>query len=300
MAKQQFLKSKTGTIRLTVYENNRPLIPTTPKITLYKPDGSTLQAQDDATVNSTTGEMTYSITASHSADLDLDYIAEWEYTVNSETRYEKQLFDVVLSILSIPIVDDDLYKELDSLRNVAPQDVSTATGGAAGTIIDTEKRKEPDDFWTGGTVEIIEGTGEGQKREISDYVQSTSVVSVALDWETTPDTTSIYRIVKSYTNKIVACFDKFEQMLYDKGNRHELIMESSQIKIPLTYLTVHFIALDLRQEVDDKWDLIATDYWKKFESAFGTLKLSYDLDESGTIDDEESQHDINSVRVFRT
>ena len=126
------------------------------------------------------------------------------------------------------------------------------------------------------------------------------MISVSPDWTTNPDSTSVYRVVKSYTNKIITSFEKLEQMFYDAGRRHELIMESSQIRIPLIYLTVHFITLDLRQDIDDKWDLLVKDYWAKFQDSWSKLNLSYDTDESGTISDEESQFGVNQVRIFRT
>lgn len=297
--KQQFLEGTTDTIRLTVYQNNRALIPSAATITLRKPDGTELQAETAATVDCTTGDITYALTTTHTANKDLDYRATWKYTVDSVDYYEEQLFDIVLSRLSIPITDDDLFAELDSIRKTNAQEVGTATAGAAGSLTDTA-RKEANDFWTGGIIEILEGTGAGQKRAVSDFVQSTGVISVSPNWETNPSTDSVYRVVRSYTTKIITSFEKLEQMIYDRGRRHELIMESSQVRIPLIYLTIHFIALDLRQEADDKWDMTANDYWKKFETAFSNMKVSYDEDESGTIDDEEAQTDLNSVRIFRT
>ena len=297
--KQQFLKAKTDTIRLTVYQDNRAIVPASSAIVLKKPNGDELQASAVVTVDATTGEMTYALTATHTADKGLDFRATWSYVVGGVTYTEEQLWDVVLSRLSIPITDDDLYAELDSIRRTNVQEIGTATAGAAGTLTDTA-RKEADDFWTGGIIEILEGTGQGQRRAVSDFVSSTGVSSVSPNWTTTPDTTSVYRVVRSYTNRIITCFEKFEQMLYDRGRRHELIMESSQIRVPLIYLTIHFIALDQRQALDDKWDLVAGDYWKKFESSFSNMKVSYDADESGTIDDEERQTDLNSVRIYRT
>ena len=298
--KQQFLINQTDTIRLTVVQDNRGVIPSSATIVLQKPNGSELQESVAVTaIDSTTGEMTFDLTTTHTVDKDLDYIAIWSYVVGSTTHIERQLWDVVISRLSIPITDNDLFSELDSLRRTNAQEVGTATSGAVGALTDTS-RKEADDFWTGGIVQILEGTGQGQKRSVSDFVQSTGVISVSPDFTTAPDSTSVYRVVKSYTNKIITSFEKFEQFLYDHGRRHELIMESSQIRLPLIYLTVHFIALDLRQNIDDKWDLLAKDYWAKFQDSFSNLKLSYDKDESGTIDDEESQFSVNQVRIFRT
>lgn len=298
--KQLFIEDRTGTIRLTVYDKNVALVPTSANVTLYKPEGGSLQAQTAATVNSTTGEMTYSLTATHTADHDLNYKAVWDYVVDGTTYYETQLFDVVKSILSIPITDDDLYAELESLRKANAQATGTATSGSTTTVVDTSRRKETDDFWKGGTIEIISGTCAGQKRDITGFVQSTSTITVSTAFGSAIDSTSVYRVVRSFSDKIVQCFKKLETMLYDKGKRDALILESSQIEIPLIYLTIHFIALDLTDEVDDKWDRIAKIYGDKFKDAFSSLTLEYDEDESGFIDgDDEESQGVNDLRIGR-
>lgn len=299
--KQEFLKGVSDTIRLTIYQDNRPIIPSSATIILYKA-GSTseLQASAAATVNATTGELTYSLTTSHTASLGVNYKAKWAYVVSGTTYYEEQLFDVVLSKLSIPITDEDLFNELDSLRDVNIQSTGTATAGAASTLTDTNSRKESDDYWTGGRVEILNGTGAGQVRDITDFVQSTSVVSVTPNWATNPDTTSVYKIIRGYTKKILQSFNKISSMLYNKGNRAALIIESSQVKVSMIYLTVHFICLDLMKEEGDKWDRLATKYWDLFSTEFGQMKLDYDADESGSITGDEIQRDVNSLRFYRT
>jgi len=298
--KQQFLYQKTGTIRLTVYENNRPLIPSSAKVTLYKA-GSTseLQAQASASVDATTGEMTYSITTTHTATADVNYKAVWEYVVSGVTYYRTQLFDVVKSILHNPVTDDDLYNELNSLRNVSDQQTGTATAGAASSLTDTANRKEADDYWTGGKIEILAGTGVGQVRDITDFVQSTSVISVSPNWATTPSTDSVYRIIRSFASKIDQCFEELETMLYNKGKRHQLILESEQIKYPLVYLAISNICLDISNEEGDQWDIKRQHYWDRFEKAFSTMTLDYDEDESGSITGDEEQQSTNSLRVYR-
>jgi hypothetical protein len=299
MAKQNFLEDKTDTIRLTVYDNNRPLIPSSANITLYKPDGTSLQAQVAVTaIDSTTGEMTYSLTATHTADTGLNFKAVWDYVVSAVTYYQTQLFDVVKSLLAIPITDDDLYNELESLRKANAQAGGTATAGAAGSLTDT-KRREEDDYWKGGTLEVVAGTGIGQKRDITGFTQSTGVFTVTPNWTTNPDTTSKYLAVRSYTKKIQAAFDKICTLLYDKGKRHNLILESSQIAVPLTYLTIHMICLDLMDEADDKWSRLAAIYQEKFEKSFNNMKLDYDEDESGTVTDDEAQQSQTEIRIGR-
>jgi hypothetical protein len=298
--KQQFLKSKTDTIRCSVYQNNRPIVPTAAYVTLYSPGSDEeLQAKASASIDGTTGEMTYSLTAAHTADNDINYKALWEYTYNGIDYQEIQLFDVVKSILSIPLIDDDIYVEQESLRKRNTQETGTVTAATSSTFTDTAKRKEDDDYWRGGTVEIVHGTGNGQRRDVTSFAKSTSSFAIAPNWTTNPDTTSKYVVVKSYTNKIQSCFEKIETMLYNKGKRHELILEASQIKYPLLYLTIHTICLDAMDEVDDKWSRLAEQYWNKFQNEFNNLRLEYDEDESGGVSGEEEQHKATELRIGR-
>jgi hypothetical protein len=297
--KQSFIQDKTATLRLSVYQNNRPVIPSAATVTIYKPAGSELQAEASATVDGTTGDMTYSLTTTHTADRGLNYKAVWSYTVSGVVYYETQLFDVVRSILSIPLTDDDLYAELESLRKSNAQRAGTATSASSSTLVDTARLKDSDDFWKGGTIDILSGTGSGQRRVVSGFTQSSSTVNVTPNWATTPDSTSTYRIVRSFTEKIVQSFEELEQMLYNKGNRQDLILESSQIKVVLLFLTLEKICRDLSDDVDDKWDRLATVYMEKFDKSFNALKLDYDADDSGTIDAEESASSINSLRIYR-
>jgi hypothetical protein len=297
--KQNFLVSISDTIRLTVYDSNRPQIPTSAAIVLYTPGGSVLQASVTVTaIDSTTGEMTYTLTTTHTATVDLNYKAVWAYVIGGVTYYQTQLFDIIKSILAIPIIDDDLYNELEALRKLNYQASAAATSGASGTLTDT-KRREETDFWKGGTIDIVSGTGSGQKRDITGFTQSTGVFTITPVWATNPDTTSIYVVVKSFSKKIQAAFDTLCTMLYDKGKRHQLILESSQIALPLTYLTLHMIALDSMDEADDKWARLAEIYQKKFDNAFSNMKLDYDEDESGAIDEAEAQQSQTSLRIGR-
>lgn len=297
--KEQFLKDVADTIKITIYNQNIALVPTSGTVTLYNPYGTVIQTAVAVTVNSTTGEMSYSLTATHTATSGLNFKAVWAYVISGVTYYETQLFDVVKSKLSIPIIDDDLYNELGSLRKAAYQTSGTATAGAAGSLTDTS-RKEADSFWKGGKIKIIAGTGIGQERDITSFTQSTGVFEVSPNWGTNPSTDSDYIVIKSYNNVIMAAFEKLCTMLYNKGKRHNLILESSQISMPLIYLTIHMIAMDLMDEINDKWDRIQALYWEKFNQSFNTMALDYDEDDSGTIiGADEEQQNTSSLRVNR-
>ncbi|MFZ9156025.1 MAG: hypothetical protein ACO22A_06705, partial [Schleiferiaceae bacterium] len=70
----------------------------------------------------------------------------------------------------------------------------TAQAGAAGTITLAAGASAVDDLYNGERVEIIEGTGSGQSRLITDYNGTTKVATVDRNWIVNPDNTSVYAI----------------------------------------------------------------------------------------------------------
>lgn len=72
-------------------------------------------------------------------------------------------------------------------------DSGTSQTGTATTITLRSNASSIDDFYNGGVIEIIGSTGQGQSRQIADYVGSTRAATVST-WVTNPDNTSIYLI----------------------------------------------------------------------------------------------------------
>lgn len=76
----------------------------------------------------------------------------------------------------------------------------TLAGGAASTFTlpatdyDNNTTSVIDNFYTNTQVTIIGGTGANQTRPIASYVGATRIGTVARDWTTAPDGTSIYVI----------------------------------------------------------------------------------------------------------
>lgn len=70
-----------------------------------------------------------------------------------------------------------------------------ATGGTAGTLVDTTNRDELDDAFNDWILTIRAGTGVYETATITDYDQGTSTLSFsALSGGSTPDTTSVYSL----------------------------------------------------------------------------------------------------------
>lgn len=75
----------------------------------------------------------------------------------------------------------------------------TAEDGAASTItLQIGEVGANDDQYNGWVVEIDSGTGSGQTRLIVDYTGSGRVATVAVPWDTTPDSTSVYSLYKGF------------------------------------------------------------------------------------------------------
>jgi hypothetical protein len=79
-------------------------------------------------------------------------------------------------------------------------DRGTAAAGAAGTItLATDAASaftiDNDPKLVGLVIVIVSGTGAFQAKNVASYVASTRVATMAANWPTTPDNTSVYRLM---------------------------------------------------------------------------------------------------------
>jgi hypothetical protein len=79
----------------------------------------------------------------------------------------------------------------------------TAQSGTTNTIELAAVTNQADDFYNGKLITIMDGTGKGQTRAISDYVGATDVATVDEDWDTIPDATSVYSIKEGIGGTLV-------------------------------------------------------------------------------------------------
>ena len=77
--------------------------------------------------------------------------------------------------------------------------VGTATAGTANTITLDSGASAVDDYYNNLSVFITSGTGSGQLRTVSDYVGSTKVATVSVNWTTNPDNTSVNEVMPAVT-----------------------------------------------------------------------------------------------------
>lgn len=71
----------------------------------------------------------------------------------------------------------------------------SSAGGSNYLYLDSDQHSVyQNDYFKGMEVEIIGGTGEGQRRRISESAYASGKITVADNWDTNPDTTSFYKI----------------------------------------------------------------------------------------------------------
>jgi|APSaa5957512622_1039677.scaffolds.fasta_scaffold10745_2 hypothetical protein len=70
----------------------------------------------------------------------------------------------------------------------------TASSGTTTTIILPSGFSSTDDYYNSWWIRITSGTGEKQVRQISDYTGSSKTATVATEWTTAPDDTSVFSL----------------------------------------------------------------------------------------------------------
>ena len=136
----------------------------------------------------------------------------------------------------------------------------TAQAGAASTITLEAGASATDDLYNFEQIAIIDGTGAGQGRLITDYVGSTKVATVDRAWTVNPDATSIYIIraadcaVEAVNGQIVTAtgtvdFDDLASILTDTaeigtaGAGLTALASASNLAIIAAYLDTEIAAI---------------------------------------------------------
>lgn len=298
--KQECLKDVASTISFTPYINNQPAVSSSATITILRPGGETLVASTAATVNGTTGLISYQISAANTATLGENYVANWTFTVSGVVYYQKQLFDVVKSILSIPIIDSDLTQEQTDIMGKNESFSGAVDSATTTTIVDDELKSFADDYWNGGICETtLSSSASKQVRNITDFAQSTGTVTVGVAFGTTPTSSYRYILRRGFQHKIRRAFEEIRFEIFSRGNRCALILESSELKIPMIKKSLALICSDYMKEPGDKWEILSKKYESEYQNYMSKLVLQYDTDESGYISGSEKDKNLGNVRLKR-
>ena len=113
LTEDQAVKGAAYAVEVKAYEAGSQVVPTSATITVKDPDGTAVVTAAAMTV-SVAGTMTYSLTATYTADLWENAVISVSYVVATVTYKAVFFFDVVLNVLKPNVIDADL-------KNYAPQ-----------------------------------------------------------------------------------------------------------------------------------------------------------------------------------
>lgn len=115
-------------------------------------------------------------------DLSFDYIPKYAFAYDTHNP-------------QFTITPSDVTGNITITASAVTTDTGTAQAGSANTItLKAASSYTTDDKPNGMFIRITSGTGSGQERHVEDYVASTKVLTVDLNWDTAPDNTSQYEV----------------------------------------------------------------------------------------------------------
>lgn len=284
-------KDSTFTFTHFIESKNTLVIPTTAFITINDSNGNELQAKT-AMIISAAGVCTYAWNSTNNP-VGFNYIVIYELD-----NYDKvvRLFDIMLYPFTNNITDDDLFAEYKGLKTGDYESSGAAQSGTTTTLVDLN-RAEADDYWNGGHIEIYIGQ-DVFVREITDFVLSTSTLTF------TPAlgigiTTENYTLRNSFQNDINNAGKNVQLYFKTLSKRAYLVLDNYSLKRLIVYEFFKQYFFDLMKKDDDEYGLKYGIYAKRFDTELRSIKLVYDENKSGTVEDDEEESTIGQTRWFR-
>lgn len=293
--RHQFIVDASSSFTTYVFEDNRKVVVTSALITVYKPNSSDKLVDGAAMTVAADGLLSYSLSAADNDIAGDGYKVLITYVRSAVTYYlPPQFYDVVISVLGKVIVDEDIIAELPQLNDKGLKIRGTAKSGSITTLVDTELKNYPDDYFTGG---VAHSLVSDERRAITDFVQSTGTVTTAAF--ATAISTDKYILTRSFTKEIQRAFEKIENWILQKGRRAHLVLDSYDLREVHIALSVAEACKSFATASEGGlwWDL-----WDRFDkrafSLFNSLDLKYDDNADGLISLSEEHRRVKK-RIVR-
>ncbi len=103
----------------------------------------------------------------------------------------------------------------------------------------------------------------------------------------------------NYDDQIQEAFKATKRELKNKGNRPHMLIDGSQLRIPLIHKTFEIIFRGFFKEAGDKWHELYKEHEQKFKDEFEALVIKYDSDEDGVIDKDEKRVLVSQINLDR-
>ena len=292
--KQQFMINLSGEFRTYVYENNRKILPSSARLTVFRSGTATALVTDELMSIGADGLLSYLLSPTDNSVTGANYKTVVTYDYNGVTYSVTLFYDVVRSLLFQVISDTDISSELPQLMENGWRVHGTAESGSLTTIVDGELARYEDEYFAGGTAYSVV---KDETREVIAFQATTGTVmtkpfSGAIS-------TDAYILTRSFTREIERAFEKMEAMLVSAGKRPELILDSYDLRELHIYLSVAEVVKGLILDGESFWWNIWKEYEGKAGATFASLNLKYDHSEDGFISDGEASEGLRPGRTGR-
>jgi hypothetical protein len=293
---QAFLIDRASTFSTYVYEDNQIIIPDSATITIRKPNTTVELITAQAMTVEADGELTFALTAGNNDTADMSYQATVSYVVGSVTEDVIVYYDIVRSKLRQVITNDDIRRELPSIKGKEWKALGTVISGSTTTIVDLNLSHYEDDYFTGG---IATNLTNNETRKITDFASSTGTVTTDT-FTTTNGANEKYVLQRAFTDEIDNAWEKLISMLRESGKFHNLILDSQDLRQVHILLTCAGIARGFSNDQDEYWFAREEKYEKQFQERYKSLNLKYDASDDGVTSSGEELDKIHNARTRRT
>lgn len=149
----------------------------------------------------------------------------------------------------------------------------TATGGSTTTVVDTGALYEPDDFFIGHYVYVVEDAGgagaapEGEERPVTDYEQETATLTVSPVFSSAVGAGDTYELLKTRRADVVAAINAAiraagETWLAMVRDTTSLTIADDDYDYDLPVNVARLLALWVRGDTDEAWVEVPARMWR--------------------------------------
>jgi len=103
----------------------------------------------------------------------------------------------------------------------------------------------------------------------------------------------------NYDDQIQEAFLEVKRDIKDKGKRPAMLIDGSQIRELIIAKSFEIIFFSMMKEEGDKWFIRHEKEAQKYKDKIAKLLIHYDIDESGTIEEEERRLSLSQFQMKR-
>lgn len=285
-------KDSTYTFTHFIEYRNAPIVPATAFIAITDSAGNSILASTAMVIDAITGVCTYEWDSTNN-DVGENYLVTFKL---SDQEPVLRIFDIMLYPFVNNVTDDDLFSEYKGLKDSNYEVSSKAQSGTVNTLVDIN-RSEKTDHWDGGIIQIFQD-GNTLTRNITSYNLTSSTVGFSPDLEGAIATEN-YIMRQSYQEAITRAGNNVQLYFKKLEKRAYLVIDNYALKRLIIFEVLKQYFFDLIKSNEDEYSIKFNHYSEKYQAEIQSLKLVYDENKSGTVDDGEEDSTTGKVVLFR-